>query len=290
MTLLAGVESIGPAAFYGCTSLTSITIPGSVTSFADAAFEGCTSLTSIMIPEGVTSIGWGAFRYCSSLTTIGVADGQSTFASVDGILFSQDLVTLLICPAGKIVANSIPDSVASIGDYAFYSCQSLTSVTIPSSVTRIGEGAFLNCSSLVSIHFDGSIAPEIDHIVFAGVSDQAVVTYPTGATGYGDSFGGLPAIAVTSLWAPEGWVYVSWPYAYSLDEVRWHFFDRSDTQWRVNLTDNEWETLSAATGWNYFAWPYAYSIDASTWHWYDLNSEQWVVDLTSGVWSLLGHF
>jgi hypothetical protein len=92
-----------------------------------------------------------------------------------------------------------------------------------------------------------------------------------------------------STWTPEGWVYYDYPYAYSLDEARWHYFDSSNTQWRVNLTTNDWGTLSEseATGWTFYAWPYSYSVDASTWHWYNDN-EQWVVDLVSGVWALFG--
>jgi hypothetical protein len=91
----------------------------------------------------------------------------------------------------------------------------------------------------------------------------------------------------TPIWEPQGWVYFSWPYAYSFTEGRWHFFDISNTQWRVNLSNSQWGTLADATGWNYYAWPYSYSSDQSTWHWYDSNT-QWVVDLVSGVWAQLG--
>jgi len=91
----------------------------------------------------------------------------------------------------------------------------------------------------------------------------------------------------TPIWEPQGWVYFSWPYAYSFTEGRWHFFDISNTQWRVNLSNSKWGTLSEATGWNYYAWPYSYSSEQSTWHWYDSNT-QWVVDLISGVWARMG--
>lgn len=90
-----------------------------------------------------------------------------------------------------------------------------------------------------------------------------------------------------STWTPVGWVYYDYPYAYSLDEARWHYFDSSNTQWRINLTTSEWGTLPEATGWTFYAWPYSYSVDASTWHWYNDN-EQWVVDLVSGIWALFG--
>jgi len=92
---------------------------------------------------------------------------------------------------------------------------------------------------------------------------------------------------VISHWMPEGWVYYAWPYAYSISEGRWHFFNEPATQWRVNLSNSQWGKLSEARGWNYYAWPYSYSIDQSTWHWYNADL-QWVVDLVTGIWETLG--
>ena len=106
------VTSIGDGTFYGCSSLTSVTIPDGVTSIGDSVFSGCSSLTSVTIPDGVTSIGGSVFSGCSSLTSV-----------------------------------TIPDTVTSIGDGAFIGCSSLTSVTIPDNVTSIGDYAFLGCSS-----------------------------------------------------------------------------------------------------------------------------------------------
>ena len=88
-------------------------------------------------------------------------------------------------------------------------------------------------------------------------------------------------------WEPAGWVYYAWPYAYDSTEGRWHFFNQSNKQWRVNLSDSQWATLDAATGWNYYAWPYSYSSDQGAWHWYNANT-QWVFDLASGEWELFG--
>ena len=56
--------------------------------------------------------------------------------------------------------STIPDdgSVTSIGEYAFYGCDDLTSITIPNSVTSIGDWAFAYCDDLTSVRFDGTVA------------------------------------------------------------------------------------------------------------------------------------
>ena len=140
------VTIIGDEAFYGCSGLTSITIPNSVTSIRDYAFWCCSSLTSITIPNTVTSIGERAFQECSSLTSV-----------------------------------TIPNSVTSIGEWAFYNCSGLTSVTIPNSVTSIGGGAFLNCSGLTSVTIPNSVT-SIGNSAFSGCSGLTSITITNSVT------------------------------------------------------------------------------------------------------------
>ena len=151
VTIPDSVTSIDGHAFYECESLTSVTIPDSVTSIGNRAFCYCSSLTSVTIPDGVTSIGRGAFGNCAALTGIWVTEGNSHYSSdASGVLFSKDKTTLVQCP-GTLAECTIPGSVTSIGDSAFYWCTSLTSVTIPDSVTGIGDSAFYWCTSLTSV-------------------------------------------------------------------------------------------------------------------------------------------
>ena len=73
LRLLAGIESIGNRAFYGCSSLTDITLPYGLTSIGEFAFYGCEYLERVTVPASVTSIGGFAFEHCPALTIFGDA-------------------------------------------------------------------------------------------------------------------------------------------------------------------------------------------------------------------------
>lgn len=151
------VTRIGNYAFQRCTALTSIAIPNSVTFIGDKAFSNCTNLSSFTIPEGVTSIGHDVFTNCSSLTSIVVAPENTNFSSVGKILFNKDKTKLILCVNNFQGTYTIPNSVISIGDYAFTNCTGLTSISIPESVKSIGSSAFSYCNSLTSVEIPNSV-------------------------------------------------------------------------------------------------------------------------------------
>ena len=134
------VTSIGNLAFYGCSGLTSVTIPNSVTSIRDGAFRVCSGLTSVSIPNSVTFIGAWAFYGCSGLPSVTIPNSVNAIGD------------LAFYGCSVLTSVSIPNSVTLIGNNAFSACNGLTSVSIPNSVTTIGESAFADCSSLNSIN------------------------------------------------------------------------------------------------------------------------------------------
>ena len=186
VTIPASVTSIGRSAFSYCTSLMSVTIPDSVTSIGGYAFYGCTSLTSVTIPASLTRIGDYAFLGCTSVTAFTVDENNAYYCSdADGVLYNKDKTTLYYYPAGNSRTKyTIPDSVTSIGGWAFSRCTSLTSVTIPDSVTSIGYEAFYSCTSLTSVTIPDSVMT-IGISAFEHCRSLTSVTIPDSVTSIG---------------------------------------------------------------------------------------------------------
>ena len=208
LTLPDGVETIGDGAFFDCSSIPSVTIPSSVTRIGDYAFNGCSELAtvtfaptssvttigegafndcakleSITIPSSVTSIGERVFGGCSKLTSISVESGNTVYDSGDGcnaIIKTSSHTLIAGCQN-----TTIPNTVTSIGNYAFDNISGLTSIEIPSSVTSLGEGAFYFCDLLASITIPSSVTSIGDNAFYGCVALSSVVILPASLTIYG---------------------------------------------------------------------------------------------------------
>ena len=171
-----GVTSIGNDAFWECNSLPTVTIGKSVTSIGELAFYGCSSLKSITIPPSVTHIGNNVFFNCYDLNAVHISDLEAWCnIQFDGDFFSRYHLYL----NDKEITNLIiPESVTSIGNYAFAKCYRLISITIPNGVTNIGDYAFWFCSNLQNIYCYAEQVTEIGNNVFENSNYDATLHVP----------------------------------------------------------------------------------------------------------------
>jgi hypothetical protein len=209
--------------FSELTNLTSVTFGTNVTSIDIFAFEGCTGLTSVTIPKSVIDIDDSAFWRCSRLTAITVDSLNPAYSSLDGVLFNRGQDKLVTYPAGKPGSYVVPDTVTTIGDFAFYCCSGLANVTIPNSVTTIEYAAFEGCTGLTSVTIPESVTSLENHafedctrltgVYFRGNAPRGLafwvfndapnvtVYYRAGRVGWGSTFGDYPAVPAVR-WEP----------------------------------------------------------------------------------------
>ncbi|MCR5822109.1 MAG: leucine-rich repeat protein [Bacteroidales bacterium] len=186
-----GVTHIGNYAFEGCTNLNSIIWGSSIASIGEMSFARCKGLTSITIPSTITSIGSRPFVLCTGLTSIIVESGNTVYDSRD------NCNALIETATNKLIAGCrntiIPNTVTEI-DFEAFDSQPLTSITIPESVITIGSYAFENCSSLQSVEI-GSSVTNIYNGCFEGCSGLSSITIPSAVTSiYWDAFKGCTGL------------------------------------------------------------------------------------------------
>lgn len=149
------VTIIGQTAFMGCSTITNITIPDSVKTIRSAAFSGCSNLTNILIGTGVTNIENQIFRNCDNLKNITVKNGNRRYHSNGNCLIETAKKSLIAGCSTSVIPSD--GSVTSIGDYAFFRCNTLTNISIPDGVESIGYMAFEGSGNLTNITLPKSL-------------------------------------------------------------------------------------------------------------------------------------
>ena len=194
------VTSIGDNAFENCDSITSVTIPVSVTSIGNEAFDSCLSLTSIQIPDSLQHLGAHAF-YGTKLTT-----NKYDNAYYIGNDYNPYLI-LLLAESSDIVSCKIHKNTKFIYTYAFFNCDSLTSIVIPDSVIDIGWSAFQSCQSLSSIEISDSVT-NIGRWAFAHCTSLTSIVIPDFVESIGqNAFYNCPSLTIycEATSKPSGW-------------------------------------------------------------------------------------
>ncbi|MBQ3094315.1 MAG: leucine-rich repeat protein [Clostridia bacterium] len=183
------VTAIGNAAFYGCTTLTTVTIPSTVKTIGQNAFGSCTNLTSVTVPNGVTTIGGGAFNACTKLATISLPNSITSIGSrafyntayynavgswTGSLLYiGNHLVDAKSWASG---AQTVRAGTKTIAEASFYGCTDLSSVSLPSGLVTVGVQAFYGCDALENIQIPDTVTTIGDQAFYScdGLSDVVV--------------------------------------------------------------------------------------------------------------------
>ncbi len=222
------VNTIEEYAFSFCDSLTSAIIPENVSSLGDKAFLRCSSLNSVELPDSITRIGDNPFAYCYRLKDINVSPNHQYLKTINGVLYSIP-DNRLVCYPCTIKAESyvIPDGVNTIGAYAFYWCDSLTSVTIPESVTNIGTCAFCGCGLLKTINIPENVS-QIGMYAFSDCKSLESITIPDSVISIEKyAFDDCPLLRVIAS-------YDSYAKQYCIDNNIFCVIPNSDDDWLNN--------------------------------------------------------
>lgn len=207
ITLPASITTIPSYMFAGCSALERVTAKGTITAIGNSAFKSDTALTKIPDLSQVTSIGDRAFYGCSALKTVdlhsvttmeyGAFQGcdalsgeidLSNLEEIPGHAFCYDpnITSVITCPTLRSIGDwafiwadistiSLPETLNSIGTYAFYKASLSGTVALPDSLTQLGASAFSGCEEVNAIQI-GSGLTDIPANAFAGCTNLKTIT------------------------------------------------------------------------------------------------------------------
>ena len=204
------------------------------------AFSGCNSLEKITIPASVTSIGEYVFEGCDGLIDVTIDENNAVYYSSGNCIITK--ATKSLCYGFN---NSIiPNNIINIGDRAFY-CTSLESITIPDSVTSIGHYAFYNCDNLTSVVIPDSVT-SIGWFAFSGCTSLTSITIPDSITSIDDQVF-LDCTRLTSIAIPNSVTSIGNRTFYNCSNLADITFNGTTAQWNAITKDIEWNNYVPAT-------------------------------------------
>ena len=154
ISIPASVEEIRGSAFFGCSSLKTVTFEKGSKLKTVAGFSHCTSLTTIEIPASVETIGQYAFNDCTSLHTVTFEKGSKLKTIGSDVFLNCTSLTMI----------EIPASVETIEDQAFEGCSLLATVTFEKGSQLKTVDGFSNCTALTTV--DMSACTQVTRIEY----------------------------------------------------------------------------------------------------------------------------
>ncbi|MCI2068568.1 MAG: leucine-rich repeat protein [Bacilli bacterium] len=224
--LPSSITSIEEYAFQGSVSVKEILIDSDILRnkytikdlfLGQSSSDDLISLTTVDFGSHVTYYSYTSFAKVTNLEAFNVDAANTTFSSIDGVLFSKDQQTLIAYPWHKGTSYEIPANVVTIGNTAFYGCKDLTFLKVPSTVKNVTFNTnnsalqcFTGCTALSEIEIDSSALTSSHSLVsYFGVSTLAALTEVTLGTGINPIdgyFAGLTGLAIVNL-DYTGWVF-----------------------------------------------------------------------------------
>ena len=176
------IVEIGKGFLSSCKTVKTVVLPSTVKTIADSAFNSCENLENITLPASLTTLGNFVFTKCNKLTNI--KSNSSNFTVANGVIYNKDKTVILYAPAVSEI--SIPSTVKTINDYAFYHNYNIKSVTIPSTVTALNECAFCYCTSLENVTLTNGKLTTLGRAVFGNCTKLTRVVIPASVTSIGE--------------------------------------------------------------------------------------------------------
>lgn len=149
VTLPEGITIFEPYAFSGCSTLETLSLPGTLETIEEYAFSNCKWMKSLSLPAKVAVFGRNCLDGCSSLAHLEAAEGNAVFASENNVIYDKEKTRAIVAAQQVKGSLTLPDTLKTIGERAFYYCSSLAHVILPEGLTTIEADAFYGCTSLL---------------------------------------------------------------------------------------------------------------------------------------------
>ena len=187
VTIPGSYERLNAWNFQECKNLKELTLLNGVQYLSYFGFQNCTSLKKVTLPNSITfkSMEIASFNNCTSLTEYVVDKTNKNYTTVDGVVYTKDMKTLVRCPSGK-TKITVPSTVETIGYAAFFGCTKLEQVILPDSLKKIEDSAFDVCKSLKEINIPEGVTT-IERFAFSACTSLQSITIPSSVKSFGDA-------------------------------------------------------------------------------------------------------